>query len=59
MKSETSCFFKGLGIGMAAGATAAIVSKVMLTDAHKTTKGSAKLIKAVGDFADGIQTIFR
>lgn len=59
MKSGTSCFFKGLGIGMAAGVTAAVISKVMLADAHKTTKGSAKLIKAVGDFADGIQTIFR
>ncbi len=59
MKSEASCFIKGLGIGMAAGATAAIISKFVLTDTHKTTKGSAKMIKAVGEFADGIQTIFR
>ncbi len=59
MKSEASGFIKGLGIGMAAGATAAIISKYMLTDNHKTSKGSAKMIKAVGEFADGIQTIFR
>ena len=59
MKSEASGFIKGLGIGMAAGATAAIISKYMLTDTHKATKGSAKMLKAVGEFADGIQTIFR
>ena len=46
MKSEASGFIKGLGIGMAAGATAAIISKYMLTDNHKTSKGSAKMIKA-------------
>lgn len=49
---------KGLGTGMVAGAAAVIAGKLVLKDQKNITRGSAKLVKAVGDFADGVQTIF-
>lgn len=52
-------FIKGLGAGMVAGAAAVVVGKVVLQDKHNVTKGSTKLVKAVGDFVDGVQTMFR
>ena len=51
-------FVKGLGAGMVAGAAAVMVGKVMLQDHKNVTKGSTKLVKAVGEFVDGVQTIF-
>ena len=51
-------FMKGLGAGMVAGAAALAVGKVMLNDNKNITKGSAKLVKAMGDFVDGVQTMF-
>ncbi len=59
MKSCTSGLIKGIGIGMAAGAAVTIAAKMALKDKHNVSKGSAKLLKAVGDFADGIQTMFK
>ena len=50
---------KGLGAGMIAGAAAIVVGKVMLQDKHNVAKGSTKLVKAVGEFVDGVQTVFR
>ncbi len=52
-------FIKGLGAGMVAGAAAVVVGKVVLQDKHNVTKGSTKLVRAVGDFVDGVQTMFR
>ncbi|MCQ2448639.1 MAG: hypothetical protein MJ132_00410 [Clostridia bacterium] len=52
-------FVKGLGAGMVAGAAAVMVGKVVLQDHKNVTKGSTKLVKAVGEFVDGVQTIFR
>ena len=52
-------FVKGLGAGMVAGAAAVLVGKVMLQDHKNVTKGSTKLVKAVGEFVDGVQTIFQ
>ena len=57
MQNGTMTFMKGLGAGMVAGAAALAVGKVMLND-NNITKGSAKLVKAVGDFVDGVQTMF-
>ncbi len=59
MQNGTMTFMKGLGAGMVAGATAIVVGKVMLKDHKNISKGSTKLVKAVGEFADGVQTMFR
>ena len=58
MHNNSMSFIKGLGAGMVAGAAAVAVGKVMLQDKHNVAKGSTKLIKAVGEFVDGVQTIF-
>ncbi|MBR0467183.1 MAG: hypothetical protein IJJ40_06840 [Clostridia bacterium] len=53
-------FLKGMGAGMAAGAGIAMVAKTLMKDSkHNLTKGSAKVVKAMGDIVDGIQTIFK
>ncbi|MBP3706292.1 MAG: hypothetical protein J6J13_03455 [Clostridia bacterium] len=57
--SKTGNFLKGLGAGMVAGATAVVVGKVMMNkNNHNVSKGSAKVVKAVGEIVDGVQTIF-
>ena len=58
MQNGTMTFMKGLGAGMVAGAAALAVGKVMLNDNKNITKGSAKLVKAVGDFVAGVQNMF-
>ena len=58
MQNTTMNFVKGLGAGMIAGATALAVGKVMLKDRKNVSKGSTKVVKAVGDLVDGVQTIF-
>ncbi|MBE6749604.1 MAG: hypothetical protein E7560_00375 [Ruminococcaceae bacterium] len=59
MNNNSMSFIKGLGAGMIAGATALAVGKVMLKDHKNISKGSTKLIKSVGDFVDGVQTMFK
>lgn len=59
MQNGSMSFMKGLGTGMVAGATAMVVGKLMLNDRHNMAKGSTKLVKAVGDFVDGVQTMFK
>ena len=58
MQNSSMSFIKGLGTGMVAGAAAFAVGKVMLKDQKNISKGSTKLIKAVGEFVDGVQTMF-
>ncbi|MBO5019111.1 MAG: hypothetical protein J6D52_00460 [Clostridia bacterium] len=58
MQKGSMSFVKGLGAGMVAGAAAVVVGKVMLEDHKNISKGSAKLVKAVGEFVDGVQTMF-
>ena len=58
MATGSMNFIKGLGAGMVAGATVMVVGKIMLNDNKNITKGSAKLVKAVGEFVDGVQTMF-
>lgn len=58
MQNSPMSFIKGLGAGMIAGAAAVAVGKVMLQDHKNVSKGSTKLVKAVGEFVDGVQTIF-
>ena len=59
MQNNSMSFIKGLGAGMVAGAVAFTVGKMVLKDQKNISKGSAKLVKAVGDMVDGVQTIFR
>lgn len=59
MKSNSMSFIKGLGAGMIAGAVAITVGKNMLKDRKNLDKGSAKAVKAMGDFVDGVQTMFK
>ena len=59
MQNNSMSFMKGLGAGMIAGAAALTVGKVMLKDHKNITKGSTKLVKAVGEFVDGVQTMFQ
>ncbi len=59
-KSSTMSFVKGMGAGMLAGAVVAIVGKTVIEDnGHNVSKGSAKVIKAAGEFINGIQTMFK
>lgn len=58
MKNSPMSFMKGLGAGMVAGATAVVVGKVMMKDHKNIQKGGAKLLRAAGDFVDGVQTMF-
>lgn len=59
MQNNGMNFIKGLGAGMLAGAAAVTVGKVLLKDKKNVSKGSTQVIKAVGDFVDGVQTIFK
>ncbi len=52
-------FIKGVGAGMLAGATAVVVGKMVTKDKHSVSKGSAKVVKAVGEIVDGVQTMFK
>ncbi|MBE6808840.1 MAG: hypothetical protein J6J30_02050 [Clostridia bacterium] len=58
MANSSMSFIKGLGAGMIAGAAAVVVGKVMLEDHKNISKGSSKMVKAVGEFVDGVQTMF-
>lgn len=58
MQNNSMNFVKGLGAGMLAGAAAMTVGKMMLQDRHNIVKGSSKMVKAVGEFVDGVQTMF-
>ncbi len=51
-------FAKGMGAGMIVAGAAVVVGKVMMNNNKSLAKGSTKAIKAVGDFVDGVQTIF-
>lgn len=59
MQNSSKSFIKGLGAGMLAGAAAVTAGKLMLQEHQNITKGSTKLVKAVGEFVDGVQTIFK
>lgn len=58
MKSFSS-FAKGIAAGMAAGAVVATVGRAMMSDKHNISKGSAKAMRAVGDFVSGVQTMIK
>ncbi len=59
MQNKTMSLVKGLGIGMAVGASATCIGKFMMKDRHNITKGASKVARAVSDFADGVSTMFK
>ena len=59
MQNNSMSFIKGMGTGMVAGAAVVVVGKMLIQDKHNITKGSTKLIKAMGEIVDGVQTMFR
>lgn len=58
-KGTMMSFMKGMGAGMLAGAAAVVAGKMIVQDKHNVSKGSAKVVKAVGEIVDGVQTIFK
>lgn len=58
-KGTMMSFVKGVGTGMIAGAAAVVAGKMIMKDKHNVSKGSAKVVKAVGEIVDGVQTIFK
>ncbi len=58
-KNTISTFTKGAVTGMLAGAALLTVGKMVMDNNHNLSKGSAKAMKAVGEFMDGIQTMFK
>ncbi len=58
-KGNGMSFVKGVGAGMLAGATAMVVGKMVIKDKHNVSKGSTKVVKAVGEIVDGVQTMFK
>ena len=58
-KRTSMSFVKGMGAGMVAGAVAVVAGKMIMQDKHNISKGSAKVVKAVGEIVDGVQTIFK
>ena len=58
MQNNSMSFIKGLGAGMLAGAAAVVVGKMVLAENKNVTKGSTKVIKAMGEIVDGVQTMF-
>lgn len=58
-KGTMMSFMKGVGTGMIAGAAAVVAGKMIMQDKHNVSKGSAKVVKAVGEIVDGVQTIFK
>lgn len=59
MQNNSMAFIKGLGAGVIAGAATTVVCKVIMQDKHNISKGSTKLIRAMGDIVDGVQTMFK
>ncbi|MBQ8741428.1 MAG: hypothetical protein IJY79_07780 [Clostridia bacterium] len=58
-KGTMMSFMKGVGTGMIAGAAAVVAGKMIMQDKHNVSRGSAKVVKAVGEIVDGVQTIFK
>lgn len=52
-------FIKGMGVGLAVGATAAAVSKKAMDNKKSIAKKSTKAVKAVSSFVDGVQTLMK
>ncbi len=59
-KRTVSSFAKGTLTGMIVGGVLLGAGKIMKnSNSNKMSKGSSKAIKAVGEFVDGVQTMFK
>lgn len=58
-KNSAMSFAKGVAAGMAAGAVAATVGKAVISNRRNISKGSAKVMHAVNEFVNGVQTIMK
>lgn len=58
-KSTASTFVKGAVTGMITGAALFTAGKMVMDKNHNLSKGSTKAIKAVGEFVDGVHTMFK
>ncbi len=58
-KNNAMSFAKGIAAGMAAGAVAATVGKAMISNRKNISRGSAKVMHAVNEFVNGVQTIMK
>lgn len=59
MAKRTISFVKGVGTGIAAGAVIATVGRTMMKNRKNFAKRTGKAVKAVGDFVDNIQYMFK
>lgn len=59
MKNNAVSFAKGIAAGMAAGAVAATVGKAVINNRKNISRGSAKVMHAVNEFVNGVQTIIK
>ncbi len=57
-KNDFTTFTRGAVTGMIAGAALLTVGKMVMENNKNLSKGSNKALKAVGEFVDGIQTMF-
>ncbi len=58
-KGSAACFAKGAVTGMLVGASVTAACKMFMDNNKNISKGSGKALKAVGDFVDGIHTMFK
>lgn len=58
-KNSVSTFAKGAVTGMLAGAALLTVGKMVMDNSHNLSKGSTKAVKAIGEFMDGVHTMFK
>ena len=58
-KGTVSGFAKGTAVGMVVAAAAITAGKMVIENNRSLAKGSGKALKAVGDFVDGIHTMFK
>ena len=58
-KKSVSSFAKGTLTGMVAGAMLLGVGKMVMDNNKNMSKGSSKALKAVGEFVDGVHTMFK
>ena len=60
MMKNTMNVVKGVGLGMIAGATVAVVGeRMMKTDKKQMKKNAGKAIRDMGEVIDGVQYMFK
>ncbi|MBQ0111326.1 MAG: hypothetical protein KBS41_05335 [Oscillospiraceae bacterium] len=55
MKNNTASFFKGMGLGLAVGATTAYTYKMVMDNKNSLSKTAAKACRAMGCFLNDLK----